>query len=684
MKKAEWSRRPDLLRPSPKRATSKRLPASPKHSRFQRGQAIVLIAIMLAVVVGMAALAIDGSRAYSVRRDLQAAVDAAALAAGDNLQQTSSYSSAEQAATAIFGSNLRLYLAPTCAGYGSPGAIPVTVTCTYPDTTVLTQVVSALGPQGSQFNISATRSLALVFARILTSGVPPRLTASASSGVNNLFYAPTVAALDHAGCDGTSGVALSVTSGGTMNVVGDVVSNGVISSAGTLQVAGDVYARCQPSVANVVTTCFASGNPTPCTFPDVAGATRTGYTFVDPNYPPPPFGGGAQGSPFDNVILSPGDYAADPAFRSGRCYFLAGGVYRWLAGYTNNGSFVSNELKPPDEPKYYDNTQLAGHQMWDTDNVHCAGAVQVSAIGRTTNLLREGTWSVVVTALRTAVYNGISYTRESAPSQCHQVFIGDSQVVQVKISNVPGATAYNLYATLPGSSCSGQFGLAGNIASVGTQQNDNTGGCAFVSSTCSLGTETAIFDATLLGLSFLPNSSAAPGVVGSPPPSGETAPLRSNLPNENANLAAPPAGDRANENHCTTIPGAFAACPAPITPGAVAFYIPSGGCVNDVSSGDVYFFSGYQYNWMVLYEPGQSNPPANTCSNTLGAATDSAFIGLIYTPAASISVQKASAFRTDEGGGVIADTLTFGGQLPTIIGDTGDYGPVPQASRLTA
>ena len=49
--------------------------------RRQRGQAIVLIAIMVAVLVGMAALAIDGSRAYTLRRNLQSAVDAAALAA---------------------------------------------------------------------------------------------------------------------------------------------------------------------------------------------------------------------------------------------------------------------------------------------------------------------------------------------------------------------------------------------------------------------------------------------------------------------------------------------------------------------------------------------------------------------------------------------------------------------------
>ena len=37
----------------------------------QSGQAIVLIALMLTVLIGMVAIAIDGSRAYTVRRDLQ-------------------------------------------------------------------------------------------------------------------------------------------------------------------------------------------------------------------------------------------------------------------------------------------------------------------------------------------------------------------------------------------------------------------------------------------------------------------------------------------------------------------------------------------------------------------------------------------------------------------------------------
>jgi hypothetical protein len=259
---------------------------------------------------------------------------------------------------------------------------------------------------------------------------------------------------------------------------------------------------------------------------------------------------------------------------------------------------------------------------------------------------------------------------------------GAGRNVLVEVSNVPGATAYNIYAG-PSGSCSGPFGLAASLPVVGTPQNNSTGTCPIYSGPgCSLGNESIALDATDIGPPFAPNALAAPGVVGSYPPSGETAPLRSNLPNENANRAAPPAGDRANENQCDTVAGTLTTCPGSVTPGAVAFYIPSGGCLNDTTSGDNIVFSGYQYNWIALYEPGDANPPANTCSNVLGAATDSAFIGLVYTPSAGMTVHKASALRTNEVGGVIANTLIFSGQLPTIIGDTADYGPVPQASRL--
>jgi Flp pilus assembly protein TadG len=651
----------------------------------ERGQAIVLIAIMLAVVVGMAALAIDGSRAYALRRDLQAAVDSAALAAGDKLQQSGSYSSAEQAATNIFGMNLRLYAAPSCVpGYGSPGAGPVTVTCTYSDGTSLTQVVSNLGAQGSSFTMTGARALQLQFARILSSGTPPQLSAAASSGVNNLLYAPTIAALNQAGCGGVPGSAITVSSGGTLSVVGDVVSNGAISSSGTVQVAGDVYARCQSSVPNLVNMCYPSGNSTPCTYPDVAGVTRSGSNFADPAYAPPQVTGGSQPKPASTVIVPPGIYPSDPVFASGLCYFLAGGVYKWMSGYTNSGAFVSNELRPPDEPRINDNTRTASHQFWNVDGANCAGSARVTSVAGLKGI-PNGMWSFVLTSTRTAIYNGLGYIRESAPSICYTTQVnGAGRNVLVEVSNVPGATAYNIYAA-PGGSCGGPFGLAGALPVAGTPENDSTGGCPVYSGGgCSMGNESILLDATFLGPPFAPNALAIPGIIGSYPTSGQTPPLRQNLPNENANRAAPPAGDRANENQCDAVSGALTTCPGAVTPGAVSFYIPSGGCLNDSSNGDNYFFSGYQYNWMALYEPGPAYPPANLCSNALGAASDSAFIGLVYTPSAAISVQKASAFRTDEGGGVIADSLTFSGQLPTIIGDTAEYGPAPQASRLTS
>jgi hypothetical protein len=415
----------------------------------------------------------------------------------------------------------------------------------------------------------------------------------------------------------------------------------------------------------------------------VVGVTRTGYNFSDPNYPPPVVVGGAQPKPGSNIILAPGTYAVDPAFNAGTCYFLSGGVYKWQGGYTNNNAFVSNELRPPDEPKVGDNTTLASHQFWDVDGADCAGSAQVTAVSGP-NSLSSGTWAFVLTSTRTATYNGLPYIRESAPSRCYTVNVGGAtRVIQIRVSNVPGANAYNIYAA-PSGLCNGPFGLAEVLPVVGTPTNNSTGSCpAYTGASCSLGNEGIVLDATDLGSPFAPNAAAPPGVVGSYPPASQTSPLKSNLPNENANRAAPPGGDRANENQCNAVAGPLTTCPGPITPGAVVFYLPSGGCLNASSGGDNYIFSGYQYNWIVFYEPGDAYPPANTCSNLMGAASDSAFIGLVYAPSASISIQKASTFRTDESGGIIADTVSFSSQLPTIIGDPGDYGPAQPAARLS-
>ncbi|HEX2646925.1 MAG TPA: hypothetical protein VHO95_06830, partial [Candidatus Dormibacteraeota bacterium] len=519
------------------------------------------------------------------------------------------------------------------------------------------------------------------FARLLTSSGSVTLGTAASSAVGNLVYTPAIAALDQAGCGGTSGSALSINGGGTLNVIGDVASAGAVTvTAATMSVAGDLYARCQSSVSNVAMACYPSGAAAPCNYPDMLGVTRTGFRLVDPNFPTPSITGGSQGLPAADVVLFPGIYAADPTFGSSRCYFLSAGVYEWQGGYTNAGGFVSNELKSPDEPVVGNNT-LLGHQMWDTGGANCAGSFQLTSLASALDI-RQGTWSAVLTATRTEIRGGINYKRESAPSMCRQVNVNPGQAIKVQVSNVPGATGYNAYFAPPGNGCSGPFGYGGSILVTGSVRNDNTAGCpAFSGTTCSLGNESAIFDASVIGSVFGPNPLAAPGVIGAYPPSSETPPLRVNLPNQNPDRATPPAGDRANENQCSSVVGAAVACPGPITPGAVEFYIPSTGCLNATTSGDNFLFSGYQYNWIMLYEPGYGNPPANVCTNMLGAQADSAWVGEMYAPAAALNVSKAATFRTEATGGLMADTISFTGQLPTLIYSR-DYAPTPPATRL--
>src|ERR1700741_1898891 len=80
----------------------------------QSGQAIVLIALLILVLFGMLGLAVDSGRAYVDRRDQQAAVDAAALAAGDWYENYSDlYGSTLPNAKLLYQTDLHLYAGPT-------------------------------------------------------------------------------------------------------------------------------------------------------------------------------------------------------------------------------------------------------------------------------------------------------------------------------------------------------------------------------------------------------------------------------------------------------------------------------------------------------------------------------------------------------------------------------------------
>ena len=69
-------------------------------SRKERGVALILVAILVVLLFGMAALAVDGSHIYEIRTQVQATVDAAALAAAKQLpDQTAARAAAIDAAT---------------------------------------------------------------------------------------------------------------------------------------------------------------------------------------------------------------------------------------------------------------------------------------------------------------------------------------------------------------------------------------------------------------------------------------------------------------------------------------------------------------------------------------------------------------------------------------------------------
>lgn len=96
-----------------------RMPASLR--RDERGQTVVLVALLLAMLMGFTALAVDAGRFYMERRFLQNAADAAALACAQKLTAGGTASAAETAARTLLNSyNLT----------GSPNGTAITVATT--------------------------------------------------------------------------------------------------------------------------------------------------------------------------------------------------------------------------------------------------------------------------------------------------------------------------------------------------------------------------------------------------------------------------------------------------------------------------------------------------------------------------------------------------------------------------
>jgi hypothetical protein len=653
----------------------------------EKGQAIVLLALMMAVLVGFVALAIDSARAFDSRRILQDSVDAASLAAAESFQAGASWGASEANAMSLFERDNRLYGGDNCpqAGFATPTiGSPVTTTCTVGGGSGYTvQLVAAdNAAAGQSFLLTATRSLSVTLMQVLSGQVSITVQAIGGALANDQAQTPALGALgtDNS-CPGGLGLVHSIhieNKTNPMTVLGDVVSNGSLDIGGLsyLHLAGNALTRCAPPINadHITYQCWRRGETPPpgCASDEQLGAlSSTTNRLADPGYAAATTTGGTRGVT-SAVELQPGIYTVDPNIS--KCYFLAVGVYEWQGGLTVDGGMISNELKPPGE---------SGAQFWA--NATCAGASTLTAQPGA-NPLPAGSYAVVITSVRT----DNSYVRESAPSACVTVSVNGSQVVQLAISNVPGAVSYNVYWTAVSGTCAGPFNLVSGSLSAGPESNSNVSGCPNPAGApdCTLGHVSATYN----NLSTTNTAIHPPGVE-----SGRFAPGK---PNQNTartvSPALPSTGDLANENLCTSlgiavdcpIPGTRAANTTFVTPGAVQMKFTQGNCVK-VLGGDAFVFSGYQYNWIVNYEP-----LATTCTNNWNGANNSDAIGLSYTPGAAFTINGDSDcsggpgpcnnFGSFEGpmGGILAGTIHINYSSGLIIDFDPHYAPGPGGARL--
>jgi Flp pilus assembly protein TadG len=302
-----------------------------------------MLGFMLIVLFGFLGLAVDSGRAYLDRRELQASVDAAALSAAYKYMNTSDFAQAEQAATALYANNERLYTAPSCTGYGTLSA-----TCTFGDPSghVLSIAAADHSIAGVSFTVTASHAIPVAIMQVLGAGPTIPIFATATAVARHAGTGPAgIHTLSPNGCGGNGGFSLRITGTETTALVGDVWSNGNINQNGsaTATVTGNVVDVCPPIPPSINGITLTPGS----------GVETNGWTIPDPGEPAPAVDPASQswGQSDYNVVRSPGTYGADPKLGgSAGCFFLSGGVYSWQAGVTINGGFTSNELRPPDEP----------------------------------------------------------------------------------------------------------------------------------------------------------------------------------------------------------------------------------------------------------------------------------------------------------------------------------------------
>src|SRR5258708_18148622 len=327
----------------------------------QSGQAIVLIALLMLVLMGMLGLAIDSGRAYVDRRNLQAAVDAAALAAGDwheNFNDLTGVTLPQS--KSVFQKNVPIYSAAvsdidTTTSVGPTGALRQdTDVVTYQSGMTLTVVATNTQFNGYQFTYTAVDYMPLAFMQIFGGSPTTTITATATAIVGNQRQQPALLTLSSGSC------AMNLKGGASLTVLGDVYSNGTACVDANLHEAGNCYGAGGSTCSSALYYCYNATPgfvpyPPPCLAGsgDIVGQPVVpAPTLPDPGYTAPswPYYNATSGFQMDRgsyTEMTPGTYSSFALTGCSGCYFLDSRVYTWNGGYSSHGGLVSNELKSP-------------------------------------------------------------------------------------------------------------------------------------------------------------------------------------------------------------------------------------------------------------------------------------------------------------------------------------------------
>jgi Flp pilus assembly protein TadG len=709
----------------------------------QKGQAIVLVGLLILVLFAMLGLAIDSGRAYVDRRDQQTAVDAAALAAGDWYENFHDlYGSTLPNSKQIYQDNLHLYGGSTSDVTTTTKVGPKanlqqdTDVVTYSSGYTLTIVATDTQFNGYEFQLTTTHQLPLAFIRVFGGPGAVTISATATAIVGNQRQTPALLTLSTGNC------ATDLKGSTTLTILGDTYSNGTACVDANLREAGNCYGAAGSTCSSASYYCYNSTPgfvpyPPPCN----PGDTQGSAIVPAPSLPDPSYQAGSityyptpqtynQYNRGTWTEMLPGQYGNfHLTGGTASCAFLDAGVYTWTNGYSSDasGSLLSNELKAPDEESNAapGTTALANPQFWDQNGVSCAGAfnLTVVTVGAGQGIKHQGgagNWGVELTSVRYDQFLDPTVTpnpclaapgcrRESAPSACKQISTNDSQPPGIDVNitrNAPGAQYYDIYLNPNG--CDGvttNFSFAGRFLAPGF--SDGGGPPAVATGPYPSGANKTLVNGQLgwacpaAGVSIcnLAYNNLSPTVPcfalsrakQCQVPDSELAPQcfsgcpppPGTLSQENAPMklqyTPDTGGDVANENYC--VPSA--------NPGDAN--APCAGA--RVTPGAVQFYmpAGSCINQNAqgatyVFSGEQYNwiviyqPAANTCSNSMNGGSATQYIGTIYTPAANWTINGGN--RAPLAGQVIVYTATVSGGASVGIDFNPNYAPAPPAARL--